>query len=374
MSYPELPASHPALEEEILRIWEEEDTFHASLRAREGDPEFVFYEGPPTANGRPGVHHIISRTIKDLVARYRTMTGHHVTRIAGWDTHGLPVELEAERQLGISGKAQIEELGIAEFNRVCREGIFTYKDDWERLSQRIGYWLDYENAYVTCTPEYVESVWWAISQIERKGLLYRGYKVVPYCWRCGTGLSSHEVAQGWADVVDTAVFVKFHLIGDPDGARVLSWTTTPWTLPGNVALAVGDEIEYVKVRVQAGDESGAGSGKAYASPGEVLILARPLMERTLRHEVEVLEVMRGADLVGRRYEPLFPGAVDAEPEEGAEDAEGVKDGGAAWTILPADFVTMDEGTGVVHTAVMYGEDDFRLGSQAGLPMQPSRRG
>ena len=378
MTYPELPASHPALEEGILRIWEEEDTFHASLRAREGDPEFVFYEGPPTANGRPGVHHIISRTIKDLVARYRTMTGHHVTRIAGWDTHGLPVELEAERQLGISGKAQIEELGIAEFNRVCREGIFTYKDDWERLSQRIGYWLDYENAYVTCTSEYVESVWWAISQIERKGLLYRGYKVVPYCSRCGTGLSSHEVALGWADVVDTAVFVKFHLTGDPDGARVLSWTTTPWTLPGNVALAVGDEIEYVKVRVQGDPDGGGGGsgggGKALAEPGEVLILARSLMERTLRHEVEVLEVMTGADLVGLRYEPLFPGAVDAEGAEdakGAEAAEGAEDANVAWTILPADFVTVDEGTGVVHTAVMYGEDDFRLGAQAGLPMQHS---
>ncbi len=253
---------------------------------------------------------------------------------------------------------------------MCREGIFTYKDDWERLSQRIGYWLDYENAYVTCTPEYVESVWWAISEIERNGLLYRGYKVVPYCSRCGTGLSSHEVALGWADVVDTAVFVKFHLTGDPDGARVLSWTTTPWTLPGNVALAVGDEIEYVKVRVQG--EPDGGSGKALAEPGEVFILARPLMERTLRHEVEVLEVMTGADLVGRRYEPLFPGAVDAEgaeAAEGVEAAESVEDtegANAAWTILPADFVTMDEGTGVVHTAVMYGEDDFRLGAQTGL--------
>ncbi|UCG74648.1 MAG: isoleucine--tRNA ligase [Gemmatimonadota bacterium] len=369
MSYPELPPSHPALEESILRVWEEEDTFHESLRAREGRPEFVFYEGPPTANGRPGVHHIISRAIKDLVARYRTMTGHHVTRIAGWDTHGLPVELEAERQLGISGKAQIEELGIAEFNRVCRDGIFTYKDDWERLSQRIGYWLDYDDAYVTCTPDYVESVWWAIAEIERKGLLYRGYKVVPYCSRCGTGLSSHEVAMGWADVVDTSVFVKFHLVDDPDGARVLSWTTTPWTLPGNVALAVGEEIRYVKVRIapEAGSAAAAGGAGAAegtgategaaARPGEVLILARSLMERTLRHEVEVLEEMSGRELVGRRYEPLFPGAVDAH---GAQNA---------WTILPADFVTMDEGTGVVHTAVMYGEDDFRLGAETGLPMQ-----
>ncbi|MEE9577313.1 MAG: class I tRNA ligase family protein, partial [Gemmatimonadota bacterium] len=197
MPYPDLPETTASLEEEILRTWEEEHTFRRSLEAREGGPEFVFYEGPPTANGRPGVHHVMARTIKDLVARYRTMTGHHVTRIAGWDTHGLPVEIEAERALGISGRAQIEELGIGEFNRVCREGIFTYKDDWERLSLRIGYWLDYENAYITCSRDYIESVWWALSEIERKGLLYRGYKVLPYCPRCGTGLSSHEVALGW---------------------------------------------------------------------------------------------------------------------------------------------------------------------------------
>ena len=353
MKYPELPDSHPALEEEVLRVWEDEGTFHQSVRARAGEPEFVFYEGPPTANGRPGVHHLISRTIKDLVARYRTMTGHHVTRIAGWDTHGLPVELEAERRLNISGKAQIEELGIAEFNRVCREGIFTYKDDWERFSLRIGYWLDYDNAYITCTPEYIESVWWAISEIERKGLLYRGYKVVPYCPRCGTGLSSHEVALGWATVVETAVFVKFHLADDADGARVLSWTTTPWTLPGNVALAVGEEIEYAKVRVRDG-----GPDKSpHARAGEILIVARPLLERTLLGEYEVIETISGHDLIGRRYHPLFPGAVDAAGSE------------TAYTILPADFVTIEEGTGVVHTAVMYGEDDFRLGSETDLPKQ-----
>ena len=354
MTYPDLPDTHPALEEEILRVWAEEDTFHASVRAREGEPEFVFYEGPPTANGRPGVHHLISRTIKDLVARYRTMTGHHVTRIAGWDTHGLPVELEAERRLNISGKAQIEELGIAEFNRVCREGIFTYKDDWERLSLRIGYWLDYDNAYITCTPEYIESVWWAIAEIESKGLLYRGYKVVPYCPRCGTGLSSHEVALGWTNVVDTAVFVKFHLKDDPEQARVLSWTTTPWTLPGNVALAVGEGIEYVKVRILGGERPDEG---ATARPGEVLILARPLIDRTLRHDFEVIESLSGKDLLGLSYEPLFPGAVDADGSE------------TAWKILPADFVTIEEGTGVVHTAVMYGEDDFRLGQQTDLPKQ-----
>ncbi|MCZ6824538.1 MAG: isoleucine--tRNA ligase [Gemmatimonadetes bacterium] len=351
MPYPDLPETTESLEEEILRIWEEEHTFRRSLEAREGGPEFVFYEGPPTANGRPGVHHVMARTIKDLVARYRTMTGHHVTRLAGWDTHGLPVEIEAERRLGISGRAEIEELGIGEFNRVCREGIFTYKDDWERLSLRIGYWLDYENAYITCSRDYIESVWWALSEIERKGLLYRGYKVLPYCPRCGTGLSSHEVALGWSDVVDTAVFVKFHLEGDPDEARVLSWTTTPWTLPGNVALAVGEDIAYVRVRVRDRVDG------AIARPGEVLIVARNQMEWTLRHDVDVLEELEGRELVGRRYEPLFPGAVDAAGSE------------HAWTILPADFVTVDEGTGVVHTAVMYGEDDFRLGAETGLPMQ-----
>ncbi|HSR41752.1 MAG TPA: class I tRNA ligase family protein, partial [Longimicrobiales bacterium] len=227
--YPELPESATELEEAVLERWSEEDTFGRSLALREGNPEFVFWEGPPTANGRPGVHHVLSRTLKDLFARFRTMTGHHVTRIAGWDTHGLPVEIEAEKELGISGKPEIEAYGIAEFNRVCRENIFTYKDEWERLSRRIGYWLDYDRPYVTLSDDYVESVWWALAEIDRKGLLYRGHRVLPYCPRCGTGLSSHEVAQGYHEVDDTAVHVAFPLADDPDGAAVLSWTTTPWT-------------------------------------------------------------------------------------------------------------------------------------------------
>ncbi|MFQ5689910.1 MAG: isoleucine--tRNA ligase [Gemmatimonadota bacterium] len=359
MSYRELPETVGALEEEIERLWEEEDTFHRSLREREGAAEFVFYEGPPTANGRPGVHHIISRTLKDLIARFRTMTGHHVTRIAGWDAHGLPVEIEAEKQLGISGKPEIEALGIGEFNRVCRDNIFTYQDDWVRLSRRIGYWLDYEHPYVTCSPDYVESVWWALARIEERGLLYRGYRIVPYCWRCGTGLSSHEVALGYRDVSEPSVTVKFHLRDDPDGARVLSWTTTPWTLPGNLALAVGEDLDYVRVRVlepPAGESAPPG-----ADPGEVLILARERAEAVLRHPFEVLEEIRGRDLLGLPYEPLFPGAVDAPREP------------PNWTILPAEFVTVDEGTGVVHTAVMYGEDDFELGARAGLPMRHTVR-
>ena len=199
----------------------------------------MFYEGPPTANASPGVHHILARTIKDTVARYRTMSGYHVPRKAGWDTHGLPVELEVERSLGISGKPDIERYGIRKFNDMCRSNVFRYQDDWERLSRDIGYWLDYGDPYVTYSREFIESGWWALSEIEKRGLLYRGYRVIPTCPRCGTGLSSHEVAQGYRDVTEPAVYMKFHLVDDPDGARILSWTTTPWTLPGNLGLAVG---------------------------------------------------------------------------------------------------------------------------------------
>jgi isoleucyl-tRNA synthetase len=363
MPYRPLPTSVVGLEEEIQRLWEEEGTFHRSLASRSGAAEYVFYEGPPTANGRPGVHHIIARTIKDTVARYRAMTGWHVTRIAGWDTHGLPVEIEAERQLEISGKPDIERIGIARFNEVCRENLFTYKEDWERLSRRIGYWLDYDNAYITCSPEYIESVWWALAEIHRHGWLYKGYKVLPYCPRCGTGLSSHEVAQGYRVVSEPSVYVKFRLRDDPGSASILSWTTTPWTLPGNVALAVGEGIDYLRVRIGPDDGSeGTDSSEGESLPrgaaaGDELILASALAPDVLRHPYDVLEVLSGADLVGRHYEPLFPGAVEANAD------------GPAWTVLSADFVTTDEGTGVVHTAVMYGEDDFELGVRAGLPMQ-----
>ncbi|MGH7540237.1 MAG: isoleucine--tRNA ligase, partial [Gemmatimonadota bacterium] len=359
MAYRPLPESVAALEEEILLRWDEEDTFWRSLELRDGAPDFVFYEGPPTANGRPGVHHVLARTIKDLLARYRSMGGNRVTRIAGWDTHGLPVELEAERQLGISGKPEIEKLGIAEFNRVCRENIFTYKDEWEKMSRRIGYWLDYDRPYVTCSPEFIESVWWALAEIDRRGLLYRGYRVVPYCPRCGTGLSSHEVAQGWEEVEEPAVTLKFHLLDDPDEARILSWTTTPWTLPGNLALAVGEEIEYVRVRIRepGSDDEAPPKGPGGAKPGEVLIVAKSRADAVLRHPYEVIGELAGRDLEGARYRPLFPGAVEAD------------DNPVAWTVLTADFVSTEEGTGVVHTSVMYGEDDFQLGRRVGLPMQ-----
>ena len=362
MAYRPLNESVTGLEEDVMRTWDEEDTFRLSLADREEAPDYVFFEGPPTANGRPGVHHILARTIKDLIARYRTMTGHRVTRIAGWDTHGLPVELEAEKELGISGKPEIEKLGIATFNDVCRKNIFTYQDEWEKMSRRIAYWLDYDHPYVTCSPEFVESVWWALSEIDRKGLLYLGHRIVPYCPRCGTGLSSHEVAQGYQDVNEPAVFVKFHLVDDPDDARILSWTTTPWTLPGNLALAVGEDIEYVRVRVGEDRPDDEGNlpkrgGPGGAKPGEVLVLAKARVEAVMNHPYEVIGELTGADLTGRAYEPLFPGAIDRGGSE------------AAWTVLAGDFVTTEDGTGVVHTAVMYGEDDYRLGVQVGLPQR-----
>ncbi|MCG8470143.1 MAG: isoleucine--tRNA ligase, partial [Gemmatimonadetes bacterium] len=359
MAYRPIPDSVAEIEEDVLRAWDEEDTFALSLAAREGAEDFAFIEGPPTANGRPGVHHILARTIKDVVARYRTMAGYRVPRKAGWDTHGLPVELEAEKQLGISGKPDIERYGIQAFNDVCRESVFTYQDDWERLSRRIGYWLDYANPYVTYAPEFIESGWWALSEIEKKGLLYRGYRVVPYCPRCGTGLSSHEVAQGYRDVNEPAVFVKFHLLDDPDDARILSWTTTPWTLPGNLALAVDPEITYARVRIRGDAPKGkpAHHGPGGAAEGEVLILAEDRVSAVVRHDYEVIAEHPGRELAGARYAPLFPDAVDTSGNE------------AAMTVLAADFVTADDGTGVVHTAVMYGEDDFRLGTEAGLPKQ-----
>ena len=249
MAYRPIPESVRGLETEVLARWEEEETFERSLAARAAAPDFVFYEGPPTANAAPGVHHILARTIKDALARYRTMSGYHVPRKAGWDTHGLPVELEVERTLGISGKPDIERYGIRKFNDVCRNNVFRYQDAWERLSRDIGYWLDYGAPYVTYSPEFIESGWWALSEIEKQGLLYRGYRVIPTCPRCGTGLSSHEVAQGYRDVTEPAVYIKFHLVDDPDDARILSWTTTPWTLPGNLGLAVGPDIPYARVRV-----------------------------------------------------------------------------------------------------------------------------
>jgi isoleucyl-tRNA synthetase len=345
MRYLELPESLLRLEEELLETWREEDLFQKSLEVSAQGKPFVFYEGPPTANGKPGLHHIISRTLKDLVCRHRTMTGRRVTRIAGWDTHGLPVEIEAERKLGISGKPEIEKLGIARFNDVCRDSVFTYKEDWEKLSERIGYWLDYSRAYVTFHTEYIESVWWILKELANRGLLYRGFKSVPYCPRCGTALSSHEVAQGYKDIEDASLFFLCPLLAeggtpDPGGQAFLVWTTTPWTVPSNVGLALHPHLTYVEARV--GDRR--------------VILAKALVEKVLGEEAEVLREYSAAELEGRRYQrPL-----DLVPEP--DDPQN------SWTVVLEDFVSAEEGTGIVHMAPAFGSDDYTAGQRHGLAM------
>jgi isoleucyl-tRNA synthetase len=327
--------SLPALEEGVLERWRARDVFHESIRRREGAPPFVFYEGPPTANGRPHSGHVLSRVFKDVFPRYKTMRGYLVHRKAGWDCHGLPVELEIERELGIASKEDIERYGVAEFNARCRESVLAYVEEWNRLTERIGFWIDTDDAYLTMDSAYVESVWWSLKEVWKRGLLEEGRRVVPYCPRCGTALSSHEVALGYRDVVDPSVYVRFPVRGE-DGVSFLGWTTTPWTLVSNAALAVDPETTYARARAN----------------GELLILAETLVEPVLGEEAEVVERIAGSDLVGTAYEPPFP-YIDGFGPRGH-------------TVLDADFVTTEEGTGVVHTAVAFGEDDFRLGRQHGL--------
>src|SRR3954469_8402225 len=327
----------PELEERVLARWRERDVFQASLRRREGAPQWVFYEGPPTANGRPGAHHVLARVFKDIYPRFKTMQGHHVDRKAGWDCHGLPVEIAVEQKLGLQTKADIERIGIAEFNRLCRESVFEYLEDWTALTERIGFWLDLDDAYRTLDDSYIESVWWALRQIYDKGLLYESHRVVPYCPRDETALSSHEVSLGYRDVSDPSVYVRFP-VADRDES-LLVWTTTPWTLVSNAAVAVHPDLIYVRAR----------------RDGEVLVLAEELVERVLGSEgVEVLERFPGTDLEGTRYEPPF-GFIPASEY-----------GERGHTVLLADFVTATDGTGLVHTAIAFGEDDFNLGKQYGL--------
>ncbi len=348
----ELPSDRSAaeIEEELLERWRAEDLFTRVQRARADRPEWVFFEGPPTANGRPGIHHVAARTIKDLFCRFRVMTGCHVTRKAGWDTHGLPVEIEVEKALGISGKPQIEELGVERFNTLSRESVWRYREEWERLSERIGYWLDYAHPYVTYANDYVESVWWALATLFERDLLYRGHKILPYCARCGTALSSHEVAQGYRDARDPSVIVALPLV-EPvpaevggSGARMLVWTTTPWTLVSNTALAVHPDIEYVVVRLRAGDASTLilADARAAAVLGE---------DYTDRYEV-VLR-LPGTSLVGLHYRrPLdwvpYPG-------EGAHEV-----------VLGETFVSAEDGTGIVHLSPAFGADDFAAGQRHDL--------
>ena len=349
------------MEKAVLAKWKAERTFQRQVEAgkanlaKDSKQKFVFLEGPPTANGLPHPGHVLTRTLKDAVCRYQAMQGKWVPRKGGWDCHGLPVEIEVQKELKIEHVEEILAYGMDKFNAKCRDSVFRYKTEWENLCIRVGHWLDYDDPYVTMEDRYIESVWWSLKRLFDQGLLAKSHKVVPYCPQTGTSYSSHEVALGYKDVVDTAVFVKFHLEGDKDNPRILSWTTTPWTLPGNVALAVGTDIDYVKVKVNKA------SDKAHAKEGEVLIVAEALMKKALRNESTVVQKLKGKDLVGLRYKPLFPGAVDAS----ASGLSGVPK--KAFQVVAADFVTTEDGTGVVHTAVMYGEDDYQLGMKEGLP-------
>jgi isoleucyl-tRNA synthetase len=356
--YQLLPPDRAAdeVERELLARWEAEDLFKQTLAAREGAPSFVFFEGPPTANGKPGIHHVFARTIKDLFCRYRAMKGYRVSRKAGWDTHGLPVEIEVEKQLGISGKQQIEALGVAEFNRLCRESVFKYRSDWEQLSARMGYWLDYEHPYVTFSNDYVESVWWSLKTLFDKNLLYRGHKILPYCPRCGTALSSHELSLGYQDDEDPSVYVALTLrdggaAEDGPGRRILVWTTTPWTLVSNAALAVHPDLEYAELRrKEAGKDQ------------RTLILAEPRVRAVLGEDFadrwELVRTMRGNELVGLRYDRPF-------------DWLEYPAGTTSEIIVGEEFVSADDGSGVVHMSPAFGEDDYAAGRRHNLAfLQP----
>lgn len=364
--------SFPKLEEEILDFWETQNIFAKTLKKDSPLGEFVFYEGPPTANGKPGIHHVLARAFKDLIPRYKTMQGYHVVRKAGWDTHGLPVELAVEKELGISGKPQIEALqssvneSIKFFNEKCQQSVWQYKEEWEKLTKRMGFWIDLENPYVTYENNYIETLWWIMKQVHEKGLLYKGHKVVPHCPRCGTALSSHEVAQGYREVKDESVFIKFKVKKGNDkvqvGDYILSWTTTPWTLPGNVALAVGNNFEYYKIFIPENFDFSEIDIKTETG---TFIFAKERSAQENLHKFLWMstqkgcnkEIIKGSELVGLEYEPLFPNAIPTSVENYAN----------AFKVYEAEFVTTEDGTGVVHTAVMYGEDDYNLGEQVKLP-------
>jgi len=322
------------LESEIVKFWDERQIFEQSITTREGGPSFTFYEGPPTANGRPGIHHVMSRALKDLVCRFKTMIGYQVHRKAGWDTHGLPVEIEVEKMLGFKHKDQIVDYGVAKFNEECKKSVWKYKSDWEELTRMMGYWVDLDHPYITFENSYIESVWWALKQYFDKGMIYRGYKIQPYCPRCETPLSSHEVSLGYKDVKDPSIYVKMKMRGEENTYFVV-WTTTPWTLISNVALAVHPEVDYVKVDHK----------------GERLILAQARLS-VLGDEHAVLETFKGSTLAGKEYERLF-------------DYHQVREKG--WYVVEGDFVTTQDGSGIVHIAPAYGEDDYQVGRKYGLP-------
>ncbi|MEG3041110.1 MAG: isoleucine--tRNA ligase [Clostridium sp.] len=322
------------IEKDILKLWEEKDVIQKNFDLNDEGEYFTFYDGPPTANGKPHIGHVITRVMKDIIPRYKVMKGYKVLRKAGWDTHGLPVELEIEKKLGISGKPQIEEYGVEKFVTECKDSVFSYVEMWREMSERLGYWVDMENPYVTYHNDYIESVWWALKKMWDKDLLYKGHKVMPYCPRCGTTLSSHEVAQGYKDVKDSSAYVKFKVKGEDKS--ILVWTTTPWTLPSNVALAVNKSYDYVEVLHE----------------GENLILSKTLLNK-LQGEYEVVAEFKGEALLGKEYDQMFNFEM---PEE------------KAFYIVHGDFVTLTDGTGIVHIAPAYGDDDNQIGKKYGLPM------
>lgn len=334
--------NYPKIEVETLNWWKKQKIFEKSIASREDGIPFTFYEGPPTANGKPGIHHLLSRTVKDLFCRYHAMKGFKVERKAGWDTHGLPVEIEVEKELGLEGRAQVEEYGIAEYNKRCRESVLKYKDLWDRLTERMGYWVDLDHPYITFENSYIESVWWALKTLFEKGLLYKGYKIQWYSPGSGTVLSSHEVSLGYKEVQDPSVFVKFKADGE-ENTSYLAWTTTPWTLISNMALTVNPEVEYAYVR--------------HRESGEQLVLAKALVSQVIADEdYETVGVVKGSDLIGRTYEPLFDYALKQFNKN------------QAWRIIPGDFVTLDEGTGIVHTAPAFGADDYEAGTKNDIPL------
>jgi isoleucyl-tRNA synthetase len=355
----------PELEDKTLQFWKENRIFERSVEDRKDKPRFVFYEGPPFANGNPGIHHVLARCFKDVIVRYRTMKGYYVPRIAGWDTHGLPTELEVEKQLGVSSKKQIEELGVEKFNRLCRESVFKYLKDWNSLTERIAYWVDLDKAYMTMNNDYIESVWWAVKRLWEKDLVYQGYRVTPHCPRCGTSLSSHEVAQGYQDdVEDPSIYIKFKVMpssleGSEGRARLaallkrtgkpaylLAWTTTPWTLPANTALAVSAKADYVAVEVE----------DAYLIVAEARLGAAGLSESPTAERVS------GSDLAGLRYEPLFNPADYGVTVSRMTDPPAPREGRVeSYPVICTDFVSMEDGTGIVHVAPAYGELDYEAG-------------
>ncbi|MFH1511882.1 MAG: class I tRNA ligase family protein, partial [Bacillota bacterium] len=328
-------------EKKVIEFWKREGIIRKSFDVHKGSERFTFFDGPPTANGRPHIGHIETRAFKDLIPRFHAMKGKDVLRKAGWDTHGLPVELEVERQLKLDGKAEIERYGIEPFIKKCKESVWKYQKEWEDISDRVAFWADMENPYVTYHNEYIESIWWSLKEIWKKDLLYKGFKVVPYCPRCGTALSSHEVAQGYQEVTEDSIIVRFRLKGR-DNAFILAWTTTPWTLPSNVALCVNAKETYVEIELH----------------GETVILAEARVDAVFGEhakEAKVIKTMKGKELEDMEYEPLYRFEGIEYPRE------------KGWHVVCDDYVTLTDGTGIVHTAPAFGEDDARIGRNYGLP-------